>query len=175
MDNGYITTFSNQSTQNYTSLIVSILMIVAIWKIFEKAGESGWKSLIPFYNDYILCKIANCKNLFFARLIANIVMMITMVPMMILFLGIAMFGSEASLAGIGIGFLMALVIFLLSILVSFVLSIFININLAKAFGLSGGFAVGLILLPVIFYLIMAFSSNIQYNGYQENDYQNDNL
>ena len=30
------------------------LYIIGTWKIFEKAGESGWKSLIPFYNSYIL-------------------------------------------------------------------------------------------------------------------------
>src|SRR3977135_783553 len=27
------------------------------WWLFEKAGEKGWKSLIPFYNFYILTKI----------------------------------------------------------------------------------------------------------------------
>ena len=42
-------------------LVVCILMIVAMWKIFEKAGEAGWKSLIPFYNTYILFKIS-CGN-----------------------------------------------------------------------------------------------------------------
>ena len=41
--------------------VLCILMIVAMWKIFEKAGEDGWKSLIPFYNSYILFKIS-CGN-----------------------------------------------------------------------------------------------------------------
>ena len=40
------------------SLVVCVLMIVGIWKMFEKAGEAGWKSLIPFYNSYILYKMA---------------------------------------------------------------------------------------------------------------------
>ncbi len=35
-----------------------VLMIVAGWKIFEKAGEEGWKVLVPFYNTYTLFKIA---------------------------------------------------------------------------------------------------------------------
>lgn len=39
------------------SLALMILLIVAKWKIYEKAGEEGWKSIIPFYNDYILYKI----------------------------------------------------------------------------------------------------------------------
>lgn len=33
------------------------LAIVAAWKIFAKAGEAGWKAIIPFYNLYILLKI----------------------------------------------------------------------------------------------------------------------
>ncbi len=47
------------------SLVVMVVMIVAMWKIFEKAGEAGWKSLIPFYNTYILFKIAWGNGLLF--------------------------------------------------------------------------------------------------------------
>ena len=36
---------------------IVVLMIAAMWKIFEKAGEDGWKAIIPFYNLYILLKI----------------------------------------------------------------------------------------------------------------------
>ena len=28
-----------------------------LWKIFEKAGERGWKALIPFYNMYAWLKV----------------------------------------------------------------------------------------------------------------------
>ena len=35
-----------------------ILQIVANWRIFTKAGEAGWKSIIPVYGDYISYKIA---------------------------------------------------------------------------------------------------------------------
>ena len=38
-------------------LAVMVVMIVAMWKIFEKAGQEGWKAIIPFYNIYILLKI----------------------------------------------------------------------------------------------------------------------
>ena len=31
-----------------------ILQIIANWNIFTKAGEAGWKSLIPIYGDYFL-------------------------------------------------------------------------------------------------------------------------
>ena len=37
--------------------IIFLLVIIAWWKIFEKAGHSGWEAIIPFYNFYILLKI----------------------------------------------------------------------------------------------------------------------
>ena len=39
-------------------LIWYILMIIGWWKMFEKAGEKGWKAIIPIYNYYIAYKIA---------------------------------------------------------------------------------------------------------------------
>ena len=39
-------------------LVVAVLAIVAMWKIFEKAGEKGWKSLIPIYNSWILFELS---------------------------------------------------------------------------------------------------------------------
>ena len=30
-----------------------VLKIVANWKIFEKAGQPGWASIVPFYSNYI--------------------------------------------------------------------------------------------------------------------------
>ena len=41
----------------YAGIIIVILTIVANWKIFTKAGEAGWKCLIPIYNLVILFKI----------------------------------------------------------------------------------------------------------------------
>lgn len=35
-----------------------IIMIVSFWKIFTKAGEKGWKSLIPFYNTWVLLEVS---------------------------------------------------------------------------------------------------------------------
>ena len=40
------------------SLIMMILHIIGVWNVFKKAGEPGWKSIIPFYNTYILYKIS---------------------------------------------------------------------------------------------------------------------
>ncbi|MEZ4508200.1 MAG: DUF5684 domain-containing protein [Eubacteriales bacterium] len=38
-------------------IALGVLAIVALWKIFEKAGEPGWAAIIPFYNAYVLFKI----------------------------------------------------------------------------------------------------------------------
>ncbi len=45
------------STWLSISLFIAVVYIVAIWKIYEKAGQKGWASLIPIYNIYILLKI----------------------------------------------------------------------------------------------------------------------
>ena len=39
-------------------IVVCVLMLIAYWKLFEKAGEPGWASLVPFYCNYVLFKIA---------------------------------------------------------------------------------------------------------------------
>ncbi len=38
-------------------LVIIAATVVGLWKIFEKAGEKGWKALIPIYNYYIWLKI----------------------------------------------------------------------------------------------------------------------
>jgi len=39
-------------------LVLAVIMIVALWKIFTKAGEPGWAAIVPFYNAYTEFKIA---------------------------------------------------------------------------------------------------------------------
>ena len=39
------------------TLLFVILSIVGLWGIFEKAGEKGWKVLVPFYNWYVWLQI----------------------------------------------------------------------------------------------------------------------
>ena len=104
------------------SLALGVLGIVAMWKIFEKAGEPGWAAIIPFYNLYVLFKIT---------------------------------------WGNGWKFLLLLIPF-----AGIVFAIITIVKLAKAFGKSGGFAVGLIFLSIIFYCILAFDQS-QYLGVPE--------
>ncbi|MBR3149505.1 MAG: hypothetical protein IKF64_04970 [Eubacterium sp.] len=54
-----------QTASSVISLIVWVLSVIAMWKLFEKAGEAGWKSLIPLYNAYVFCKIVDGNGLKF--------------------------------------------------------------------------------------------------------------
>lgn len=38
-------------------LAIAVIIILAMWKIFTKAGEPGWASIIPIYNLIVLLKI----------------------------------------------------------------------------------------------------------------------
>lgn len=38
-------------------IAVLILAILPLWGIFVKAGEEGWKAIIPIYNYYVLLKV----------------------------------------------------------------------------------------------------------------------
>lgn len=58
------------------ALVVTVVMIVATWKVFTKAKKPGWASLIPIYNIVVLLEITG-KPLWWIVLsfipIANIV------------------------------------------------------------------------------------------------------
>lgn len=35
-----------------------VVVIAGMWKVFEKAGEPGWASIVPIYNAIVLLRIA---------------------------------------------------------------------------------------------------------------------
>ena len=39
-------------------LLVGVLLMVASWRVYAKAGQPGWGVLVPIYNLYLWCKIA---------------------------------------------------------------------------------------------------------------------
>lgn len=95
-------------------LVISVISIIANWKIFTKANKPGWASIIPFYNMYTQFEIAGMNGWMFLLLLVPIV--------------------------------------------NVVIAIMLYVNLAKAFGKSTGFAIGLIFLNFIFTLILGFGS-----------------
>ena len=49
-----------------------MITLIATWMMFKKAGEAGWAAIIPFYNAYILFKIATGKGIKFLWLLVPI-------------------------------------------------------------------------------------------------------
>ena len=35
-----------------------VVLLVAMWKLYVKAGKAGWAVLVPFYNSWVLAEIA---------------------------------------------------------------------------------------------------------------------
>jgi ElaB/YqjD/DUF883 family membrane-anchored ribosome-binding protein len=46
-----------EQTGMWLYIIFLIATIAGMWKTFEKAGEAGWKAIIPIYNLIVLMKI----------------------------------------------------------------------------------------------------------------------
>ena len=51
-------------TMSVMILALYVITVIAYWQIFKKAGEKGWKSLIPLYNSYIMYKISWKTSMF---------------------------------------------------------------------------------------------------------------
>ncbi len=113
------------------SMALSILMIISLWKIFKKAGKPGWASIIPIYNIYIMCEIAE-KEWWYVLL--SCVPFANIYAMVVLYNG-----------------------------------------MAKRFGKSGGFVVGMILLPVIFFPMLAFGKDAAIVNNQPNTSNENNM
>ena len=47
------------------SLAVAVFMVVALWKLFKKAGKPGWAAIVPFYNTWVMVEIAKLSALWF--------------------------------------------------------------------------------------------------------------
>lgn len=117
-------------------LIVALLVlaIVAGWKIFSKAGEPGWGSLVPFYHSYIEFKIFWGNGWLFLVPIA--LSLLSVVP----------------------------IVGVLFTLINIVIVVMTKYKKSLAFGEGIGFCLGLIFLPTIFNLILGLSNKYQYLG-----------
>lgn len=137
-----------------TGLVFSVLMIIANWKIFEKAGEKGWKALIPIYNTYIMFKIVDMTNWFWAliavSIIGSIILSVSGYPTVAVTVDEMQARLEASSNPT------IIITGLVMMVVSLWASILYVIRTAKVFGKNGWFAAGLFFLTPIFWLILAF-------------------
>ena len=38
-------------------LVVAVFMVIALWKIYEKAGKPGWAAIVPIYDLVVMLEI----------------------------------------------------------------------------------------------------------------------
>ncbi len=76
-------------------LAISIFMVVAMWKMFAKAGKPGWACIVPFYNNYCLFEIAFGNGWLF---------LLTLVPCVNFVFLIMLYFKLAKAFGQGVGF-----------------------------------------------------------------------
>lgn len=113
-------------------LFMCILIVVSAWMIFTKAGKPGWAALIPIYNIIIFLDIIDRPRWLLLVFFAPTIL--DFMPSM---------GALASSMG----------------LASLIVAIITTNDLAKSFGKGIGFTVGLLLLPGIFHMILAFGGS----------------
>ncbi len=80
-------------------LAIIIVTIVSLWKVFTKAGQPGWAAIIPFYNAFIMIKVAGKPAWWFILLF---------VPVANLVISILVFNGIAVKFGKGIGYTIGL-------------------------------------------------------------------
>ena len=116
------------------SIVFQIVFSVAGMKILEKTGEEGWKFLIPVYGGLLFFKKTCDSGVLFWALLGMISLGIMSYQLSVIF----------SLL-FGVMFLFFWIVF--------------NINLGTAFDKTIGFGVGLGLLSIVFYYLMAFDDS----------------
>ncbi|MGX3011567.1 hypothetical protein ACWIUD_08445 [Helicobacter sp. 23-1044] len=129
-----------------------VALVVSWWKIFEKGGEEGWAAIVPFYNAYILGKVAGGVGFGVGFLVV----------VMIQFFGIIMGLVVVSLTGEEDAYALIVILFALPFLI---------MRLVLAFKLGGKFGCGvgirfLLAIPYInfiAFLYLAFSKNCVYS------------
>ncbi len=94
------------------SIALSVLFLVAGWRLFSKGNCPGWAIFVPFYNIYCLFRLLFGKGWLFLLLLIPLVNII--VVLIIPFRLGAVFGDGlGSSFGLGLGFLFLPEIFLL--------------------------------------------------------------
>ena len=84
------------------SLIIIVICIAAAWKVFEKAGEEGWKAIIPLYNLYTEYKMFWGNGWIF---------LLTLIPIVNVIVSIMHRNKMSKAFGHGIGFTLGLIFF----------------------------------------------------------------
>ena len=140
--------------------VLFVLSVIAFWRCFTKAGEKGWKAIIPFYRQYIMFKLAWNTAQFKYWLIPTILSYI--------FMSGLMFFPEASPI-----YLVISVLWFIAYIISFVFICKMYIRFALAYGKTAGYGAAMavcerllsFLYPVaiVLFMIIAFGKS-EYQG-----------
>ena len=76
-------------------LAIFVTIIAGMWRVFTKAGQPGWGVLVPIYNLYLMCKIAQRPGWW---------LILMFIPVVNLIVGIVMSIDIAKHFGKGTGF-----------------------------------------------------------------------
>ena len=139
-----------------TILIIYLFLIIAGWRIFKKAGEPGWKILIPIYNVYIMYKIVRMKTWFW-----YLIMISVFCSIVFLVYGYNPYTMTAEqianydyVKNTGV-----LIMIVFYAIVNITASIIYAYRLSKVFGHGIGYTIGILFLPEIFWLILGYGSD----------------
>lgn len=138
-----------------------VLVVIAYWKMFTKAGEKGWKAIIPIYNVYVAFRIAwNDKSAFWIFLLSYVVFAIAQGTMTTTINGVTTTASftDNPIAGI---------ISLIAGIVALVWTIRFYIKQAHAYSKGTGCGVLTLFFPNIMTLFYGFASSAVYKGPQD--------
>ena len=108
-------------------IAAAIVEIVALYKMFKKAGRKGYEALIPGHDTFVLFELAGINTLWVLGIVFGSIVMIIPILGYIAFVAFMIF-----------------------------ISIWLNIRLAKAFGKETGFGVLMAFFPFVMYPILAF-------------------
>lgn len=91
---------TNNPLVTLIALAIVVVVIVATWKIYVKAGEEGWKAIIPFYNVYIMYKMFWGNGWIF---------LLTLIPIVNVVVQIMLLHKMSKAFGHGVGFTLGLI------------------------------------------------------------------
>jgi hypothetical protein len=83
-------------------LAIGLVIIIAMWKVFSKAGQPGWAAIIPIYNLYILCKVAGRPGWW---LLLMLIPLVNFIILIIVCIDIAKNFGKGTGFGLGLAFL----------------------------------------------------------------------
>lgn len=145
------------------AIVLGVINIIALWKLFEKAGEPGWSAIVPVYNFVQMIKIATgeYKVLWAYLILWGAYMVLGFISGVIGGITEAMTDSSLMLSLISL--VMSLIIMFMGIGMA-VIAGYMSYMFSKSYGKSTTFCVLSIFFFPITNMIMGFDKTITYVG-----------